>query len=73
MISSTDFALRVEDAEKSGAIVELSDGTIDLVVGGGPEDFRDIFNDSHVEGGIGPTFRDTFIDRYPFNNNVSLD
>ena len=66
MISSTDFASRVETAEKSGSIVELSDGMIDLVVGGGPEDFFDVFHDSHVEGGVGPTFTDSFLDRYPY-------
>ena len=67
MISPTDFASRVEETEKSGAIVELTDGMIDLVVGGSPGDFHDVFNDSHVEGGIGPTFTDVFSDRFPFN------
>lgn len=69
MISSVDFASRVDEVEQSGAIVELPEGMIDLVVGGGPGDFHDVFRDSHVEGGIGPTFTDVFTDHYPFNDN----
>lgn len=71
MISSQDFSLRVDEAENSGAIVELSDGMIDQVVGGikdGPGDFHDVFRDSHVEAGIGPTFGDVFTDVYPFGD-----
>ncbi len=70
MISAIDFAKRVSEAEATGAIVELPDGMIDQVVGGGPEDFHDVFRDSHVEGGVGPTFTDAFTDRYPYGNQI---
>lgn len=75
MISSRQFYDRVNEAKTSGGIVELSDGMIDLVYGGGPGDFTESFNDSFTDGPIkGPTFIETFHDVYPpgtYGNNFN--
>lgn len=75
MISSRQLNDWVNDAKWSGGIVELSDGMIDLVYGGGPGDFTDSFNDNYSDGVIkGPTFVERFHDVYPpgsFGNNFN--
>lgn len=73
MLSPQEFASRVDDAEKAGGIVEVPNDLLNQIAGGGPGDFHDVFNDSHVEGGVGPSFRDNFSDRYPFNDLPTMN